>query len=128
MNTRSYNFASKGRSKRGLAGWRKPWLENDLAVRLGVGGELHNAVEDLVELGVIGLERQLLGHKVDRNGFDALELGQLVLKLARTVGAIDLIELVLLFMVGSFPVFAAWVQAALVPWLVAIRRYGSCPG
>ena len=57
MNTRSYNFASKGRGKRGLAGWRKPGLENDLAVRLGVGGELHNAVEDLVELGFIGLER-----------------------------------------------------------------------
>lgn len=54
MNIRSYNFASKGRSKRGLAGWRKPGLENNLAVRLGVGGELHNAVEDLVELGVIG--------------------------------------------------------------------------
>ena len=81
MNIRSYNFASKGRSKRGLAGWRKPGLENNLAVRLGVGGELHNAVEDLVELGVIGLERQLLGHKVDGHGFDALELGQLVLKL-----------------------------------------------
>lgn len=128
MNIRSYNFASKGRSKRGLAGWRKPGLENNLAVRLGVGRKLNNAVEHLVELSIIGLERQLLGHKVDGHGFDALELGQLVLKLARTVGAIDLIELVLLFMVGSFPVFAAWVQAALVPWLAAIRRCGSCPG
>lgn len=128
MNTRSYNFASKGRGKRGLAGQRMRRLENDLAVRLGVGRKLYNAVEHLVELGVIGLERQLLGHKVDGHGFDALELGQLVLKLARTVGAVDLVEFKLLFMVGSFPCFAAWVQAALVPWLVAIRRYGSCPG
>lgn len=129
MNIRSYNFASKGRSKRGLAGWRKPGLENNLAVRLGVGGELHNAVEDLVELGVIGLERQLLGHKVDGHGFDALELGQLVLKLARTVGAVDLIELKLLFMVGSFPcicglgagragtVVGCYSQMWLMPWL-----------
>ena len=52
MNTRSYNFASKGRGKRGLAGWRKPGLENDLAVRLGVGRKLYNAVEHLVELGI----------------------------------------------------------------------------
>ena len=129
MNIRSYNFASKGRSKRGLAGWRKPWLENDLAVRLGVGGELHNAVEDLVELGVIGLERQLLGHKVDRNGFDALELGQLVLKLARTVGAIDLIELLLLLHGGFLSRFCGlgagragtvvgcYSQIWLMPWL-----------
>jgi len=57
MNTRSYNFASKGRGKRGLAGWRKPGLENDLAVRLGVGRKLNNAVEHLVELSIIGLER-----------------------------------------------------------------------
>ncbi len=53
MNTRSYNFASKGRGKRGPEDWREPGLENDLAVRLGVGGELHDAVKDLVELGVI---------------------------------------------------------------------------
>lgn len=129
MNTRSYNFASKGRGKRGLAGWRKPWLENDLAVRLGVGGELHNAVEDLVELGFIGLERQLLGHKVDRNGLDAIELGQLVLKLTRAVGAVDLVELELLFMVDSFPricglgagragtVVGRYSQMWLMPWL-----------
>ena len=129
MNTRSYNFASKGRGKRGLAGWRKPGLENDLAVRLGVGRKLYNAVEYLVELGVIGFEHQFLGHEVDGHGFDALELGQLVLKLARTVGAVDFVELELLFPGGvPFSVFAAWVQAALVPWLVAIRRYGSCPG
>ena len=65
VNTRSYNIASKGRGKRGLAGQRKPGLENNLAVGLGVGGELNDAVQDLVELGVVGLERQLLGHKVD---------------------------------------------------------------
>ena len=72
-------------------------LENDLAVRLGVGGELNDAVQDLVELGVVGLERQLLGHKVDRNGLDAIELSQLVLKFTRAVGSIDLVELKLLF-------------------------------
>lgn len=44
MNTRSYNFASKGRGKRGLAGWHVCGLEDDLAVRLGVGGELHDTV------------------------------------------------------------------------------------
>ena len=71
--------------------------EDDLAVRLSVGGEFNDAVQDLVELGVVGLERQLLGHKVDRHGLDALELGQLLLKLARAVGAVDLVELELLF-------------------------------
>lgn len=54
MNTCSYNFASKGRGKRGLTGQRVRGLENDLAVRLGVGGELNDAVQDLVELGVVG--------------------------------------------------------------------------
>ena len=63
----------------------------------------------LVELGVVGFERQLLGHEVDGNGFDALELGQLVLKLARTVGAVDFVEFELLFSWWvPFPVFAAW--------------------
>lgn len=57
MNTRSYKIVDKGRGKRGLAGQRMRRLENDLAVRLGVGGKLHDAVEDLVELGFIGLER-----------------------------------------------------------------------
>ena len=93
MNTRSYNFASKGRGKRDLAGWRKPGLENDLAVRLGIGGELYDAVEDLVELGVVGLERELLRHEVHRDGRDAVELGKPVLQLAGAVGAVDLIEL-----------------------------------
>ena len=97
MNTCSYNFASKGRGKRGLTGQRMRGLENDFAVRLGVGGELNDAVQDLVELGVVSLERQLLGHKVDRNGLDAIELSQLVLKFTRAVGAIDLVELELLF-------------------------------
>ena len=129
MNTRSYNFASKGRGKRGLAGWRKPGLENDLAVRLGVGRKLYNAVEYLVELGVIGFERQFLGHEVDGHGFDALELGQLVLKLARTVGAVDFVELELLFHGGSFlcicglgagragTVVGRYSQMWLMPWL-----------
>ena len=129
MNTRSYNFASKGRGKRGLAGWRKPGLENDLAVRLGVGCKLYNAVEHFVELGVIGLERQLLGHKVDGHGFDALERGQLVLKLARTVGAVDLVELKLLFQGGFLSLFCGlgagragtvvgcYSQIWLMPWL-----------
>ena len=97
MNTCSYNFASKGRGKCGLTGQRMRGLENDFAVRLGVGGELNDAVQDLVELGVVSLERQLLGHKVDRNGLDAIELSQLVLKFTRAVGAIDLVELELLF-------------------------------
>ena len=44
MNTRSYNIAGKGRDKRGLAGRHVCGLENDLAVRLGVGGELHDTV------------------------------------------------------------------------------------
>lgn len=44
MNTRSYNFASKGRGERGLAGWHVCGLEDDLAVRLGVGSELHDTV------------------------------------------------------------------------------------
>ena len=57
MNTRSYNFASKGRGKRGLADQRKPGLENDLAIRLDVGRKLHDVVEYLVELGIVGLER-----------------------------------------------------------------------
>ena len=100
MNTRSYNFASKGHGKRGLAGQRMRGLENDLAVRLGVGGELNDAVQDLVELSVVRLERQLLGHKVDRNGLDAIELSQLVLKFTRAVGAIALVELELLFQGG----------------------------
>lgn len=129
MNTRSYNFASKGRGNRGLAGWRKPGLENDLAVRLGVGRKLYNAVEHLVELSIISLECQLLGHKVDGHGFDALELGQLVLKLARAVGAVDLVEFKLLFMVGSFlcicglgagragTVVGRYSQMWLMPWL-----------
>ena len=81
------------------------------------------------ELSIIGLERQLLGHKVDGHGFDALELGQLVLKLARTVGAIDLIELVLLFHGGFLSRFCGlgagragtvvgcYSQIWLMPWL-----------
>ena len=55
MNTRSCNFASKGRGKRGLAYQRMRRLENDLAVRLGVGGELHDAIKDLrVRMTVLG--------------------------------------------------------------------------
>ena len=97
MNTRSDNDASKGRGKRGLASRRKRGLADDLAVRLGVGSELNDAVENLVELGIVCLERQLLGHKVDRNGLDAFELCQLVLELAGAVGTVDLVELKLLF-------------------------------
>ena len=95
----------------------------------GSASELHDAVKDLVELGVISLERQLLGHKVDGHGFDALELGQLVLKLARAVGAVDLVEFKLLFHVGFLSRFCGlgagragtvvgrYSQMWLMPWL-----------
>ena len=72
-------------------------LENDFAVRLGVGGELNHAVEHLIELGILGFERELLRHKVDGYGFDAIELGKLVLELASAVGTVDFVKLEGLF-------------------------------
>ena len=48
---------------------RLTWMKVISSTSTMVGGELHDAVKDLVELGVISLERQLLGHKVDGHGF-----------------------------------------------------------
>lgn len=72
-------------------------LENDFAVRFCFGGELNHAVEHLIELVVFGLEGKFLCHKVHGDGFDALELGELVLELASAVSAVDFVELEGLF-------------------------------
>ena len=68
-------------------------------IEKGDTGEIPKTLKDTHYSGAakVGLERQLLGHKVDRNGLDAIELSQLVLKFTRAVGAIDLVELKLLF-------------------------------
>ena len=68
-------------------------LENDFAVWFCFGGELNHAVEHLIKLVVFGLEGKFLCHKVHGDGFDALEPGELVLKLASAVGAVDFVEL-----------------------------------
>ena len=74
---------------------RRRFLQVQFAVRLNLLRGSHDLLQDLVKAGVIGVQRQLLGHEANRGVVDAVDLFNGVLHLGSTVGAVDL-ELVML--------------------------------
>ena len=74
---------------------RRRFLQVQLAVRLDLLRGGYDLLQDLVKTGVIGVQRQLLGHEAHRGVVDAVDLLNGILHLGGTVGAVDF-ELVML--------------------------------